>query len=214
MPVSGSLRDHDAGGDVAAGVGGGVLQRRQHAPEVDVLGVHVLLRRRPLHQHRRLRIAERAADEFAHAAEVDAEGGLDVGLAGQQIADHRHVVAVDLREQQRRPAVELLHDAGDFEIGIDRRGVGLQPALLGHAAERRAKAGVQHRIRSVQRRLPGRPEMSWHHTRLAARSATRVGQDTARCVLRCEGSVRALRQGRGAPRRRRSRSPGTPRRCR
>ena len=88
--------DDDAGGDVAAGVGGGVLQRRQHAAEVDVLGVHLLLRRRPLDQHRRLRLAERAADELAHAAEIDAEGRLDVGLAGQQIADHRHVVAVDL----------------------------------------------------------------------------------------------------------------------
>ena len=116
MPVSGSLHDHDAGGDEAAGVGGGVLQRRQHAGEIDVLGVHVLLRRRPLHQHRRLRLAERAADELAHAAEVDAEGGFDIGLAGQQVADHRHVVAVDLREQQRRSAVELLHDAGDFEM--------------------------------------------------------------------------------------------------
>ena len=113
--------DDDAGGDVAAGVGGGVLQRRQHAAEVDVLGVDLLLRRRALDQHRRLRIAERAADELAHAAEVDAEGRFDIGLAGQQIADHRHVVAVDLGEQQRRPAVELLHQAGDFEMRIDRR---------------------------------------------------------------------------------------------
>ena len=120
--------DHDAGGDVAAGVGGGVMQRRQHPAEVDVLGVDVLLRRRPLDQHRRLRIAQRAADELANAAEIDAERGLDVGLAGQQVADHRHVVAVDLGEQQRRPAVELLHQAGDFEIRIDRRGVGLQAA--------------------------------------------------------------------------------------
>ena len=143
----GIARDDDAGGDVAAGVVGGVLQRRQHLAEIDVAGVHLLLRRRALDQHRRLRIAERAADELAHAAEVDAEGGFDIGLAGQQIADHRHVVAVDLGEQQRRPAVELFHHAGDFEIRIDRRGIGLQPAGIGHAAERRAKARVQNRIR-------------------------------------------------------------------
>ena len=138
--------DHDAGGDIAPGVVGGVLQRRQHPPDVDVLGVDLLLRRRPLDQHRGLRIAERAADELADAAEVGAEGGFDIGLAGQQVADHRHVVAVDLGEQQRRPAVELLHHARDLEMRIDRRGIGLQPALLGHAAERRTKARIQNRI--------------------------------------------------------------------
>ncbi len=139
--------DDDAGGDVAPGVVGGVMQRRQHLADVDVLGVHLLLRRRALDQHRRLRIAERAADEFAHAAEVDAEGGFDIGLARQQVSDHRHVVAVDLGEQQRRPAVELLHQAGDLEIRVDRRRIGLQPPGFGHAAERRAKARVQNRIR-------------------------------------------------------------------
>ena len=92
----GIAHDDDAGGDVAAGIGRGVVQRRQHAAEVDVLGVDVLLHRRALDQHRRLRSAERAADELADAAEVDAEGRLAVGLAGQQVADHRHVVAVDL----------------------------------------------------------------------------------------------------------------------
>ena len=145
--------DDDAGGDVAAGVGGGVLQRRQHPPEVDVLGVHLLLRRRPLDQHRRLRIAERAADELAHAAEVDAEGGLDVGLAGQQVADHRHVVAVDLGEQQRRPAVELLHQAGDLEMRIDRRGVGLQagPAsAMRPSAERKRVSSTEFERLNVQ----------------------------------------------------------------
>ena len=139
----GVAHDHDAGGDEAAGVGGGVVQRRQHAGEVDVLGVDVLLRRRLLHQHRRLRRAERAADELADAVEVDAEGGLAIVLAGQQVSDHRHVVAVDGGEQERRPAVELLHDGGDFEVRIDRRRVGREPSLLRHAVERRAEARVE-----------------------------------------------------------------------
>ena len=123
--------------------------------EIDVLGVDVLLRRGLLHQHRRLGLAERAADEFAHAPEVDAERGLDVVLAGQQVADHRHVVAVHRREQQRRPAVELLHDPGDLEMRIDRRGVGVQASRFGHAVECRAKARIQHRIRYAQCDLPG-----------------------------------------------------------
>ena len=135
--------DHDTGGDIAAGVVGGVMQRRQHPPDVDVLGVHVLLRWRPFDQHRRLRLAERAADELANAAEVCTERGFDVRLTGQQVADHRHVMAVDLGEQQRRPAVELLHQSGGFEIRIDRRGVGLQAAGFRHAPERRTKAGVE-----------------------------------------------------------------------
>jgi hypothetical protein len=45
-------------------------------------------------------------------------------------------MAVDLGEQQRRPAVELLHQAGGFEIRIDRRRIGLQAATFSHAAER------------------------------------------------------------------------------
>ena len=65
------------------------------------LRMDLLLRRRALDQHRRHRIAERAADEVADAAEVAAERRLDVGLAGQQVADHRHVVAGDLGEQHR-----------------------------------------------------------------------------------------------------------------
>jgi hypothetical protein len=74
--------DHDTGGDIAAGVVGGVMQRRQHPPDVDVLGVHLLLRWRPFDQHRRLWLAERAADELTDAAEVRTEGGFDIGLAG------------------------------------------------------------------------------------------------------------------------------------
>ena len=50
----GIAHDHDAGGDEAPGIVRRVVERRQHAGEVDVLGVDVLLRRRPLHQHRRL----------------------------------------------------------------------------------------------------------------------------------------------------------------
>ena len=99
----GIAHDHDAGGDEASGVGGGVVERRQHAGEIDVLGVDVLLRGRPLDQHRRLRRPERAADEFADAVEVDAERGLAVRLAGQQVADHRHVVAVDRANSSAGP---------------------------------------------------------------------------------------------------------------
>jgi hypothetical protein len=52
-------------------------------------------------------------------------------------------VAVDLGEQYGRPAVELFHKAGGFEIRIDRRSVGLQSPAFSHAAERRTKAGVE-----------------------------------------------------------------------
>jgi hypothetical protein len=143
----GIARDHDAGGDVTPGIGGGVGQRRQHTGEVDAGGVHLFLHRRPLDQDRWLGIAQRAADELAHAAEVDAERGLHVGLARQQVADHRHVVPGDVREQERRPAIELFHDAGDVEIGVGCRGIGVQPAPLGHAIQRRTEAGIQNGIR-------------------------------------------------------------------
>ena len=139
----GIAHDHDPGGDEAPGIGGGMVERRQHAGEVDVLGVDVLLRRRLLHQHRRLRRAERAADEIADAVEVDAEGGLAIVLAGQQVSDHRHGVAVDGGEQERRPAVELLHDGRNLEVRIDRRRVGGEPSVLRHAVERRAEARVE-----------------------------------------------------------------------
>ena len=138
--------DDDAGGDVAPRVCRGMMQRRQHSAEVDVLGVHLFLGRSALDQHWRLRLAQRPADEFAHAPEIDAESGLDVGLAGQQVSDHRHVVAVDLGEQQRRPAVEFLHQPCDFQMRVDRGRERLQPALLGHAAERGAKSRIQNRI--------------------------------------------------------------------
>ena len=122
---------------------------------VDVFGGEVLLHWRALDPHRGLGIADRAADKVAHAAEVDAEGRLDVILARQQVADHRHVIAVDRGEQQRRPAVELFHQAGDFEMRIDRRAVGRKPPALGHAVERRAKARVQHKVGLFQHTLPG-----------------------------------------------------------
>ena len=171
----GIARDNDAGGDVAAGVGGGMGERRQQLAEVDAGLMDFLLHGRPLDQHRGLGLAQRATDKLPHAAEVDAEGGLHVGLARQQIADHRHVVALDLREQHRRPAVELLHDAGDVEIRIGRCGVGMQAAVFRHAVQRRAKASVQDRIRYTQRSLPRWQAtclvcIAWHHT-CAARTA-------------------------------------------
>ena len=173
-----------------------------------LLGVHLLLRRRPLDQHRRLRIAERAADELAHAAEVGAEGRLDVGLAGQQVADHRHVVAVDLGKQQRRAAVELLHHAGDFEIGVDRRRVGLQPAAArpcAPSAERKRVSSTEfERLNAVS--WPGqiRHHSSGHPTSAPLDRAENPA-GLARARTSCEPATNAgLLQARGAPRRRTS----------
>jgi len=135
--------DHDSGGDVTAGVGGRVVERRQHAGEIDIVGMDVLLSRRFLHQHRWLRRAERPAHEFADAVEIDAEGGLAIRLTRQQVSDHGHVVAVDCAEQQRRSAIELLHHGGDLEMWIDRRGVGIEPSLHRHALERRTESRVE-----------------------------------------------------------------------
>jgi hypothetical protein len=64
-------------------------------------------------------------------------------LAGEQVADHRQVEAVDLGEQQRRPAVELFHDCRNLEVRIGRRRVGGEPPLRRHALERRAESGVE-----------------------------------------------------------------------
>ena len=50
----GIAHDHDAGGDEAPGIVRGVVKRRQHAGEIDVLGMDMLLRGRPLHHNRRL----------------------------------------------------------------------------------------------------------------------------------------------------------------
>ena len=135
--------DHDPRGNKASRILRRVMERGQHARKVDVLGVDVLLRRRPLHQHRRLRRAERAADERPDAVEVDPEGGFAIGLAGEQVADHRQVEAVDLGEQQRRPAVELFHDRRNLEVRIGRRRVGGEPPLRRHALKRRAESGVE-----------------------------------------------------------------------
>ena len=210
--------DDDAGGDVAPGVVGGVLQRRQHPAEVDVLGVHLLLRRRALDQHRRLRIAERAADELAHAAEVGAEGGFDVGLAGQQVADHRHVVAVDLGEQQRRPAVELLHQAGDFEMRIDRRRVGLQ------AGRARPCGRAPSESACPAPNLKGSTHISGRGRTASAPGIIRhCGGTSMKTALSTLDAVTAEKLGRAAwliagwrcaASRRTSPSSGTPRRCR
>ncbi len=143
-PGIGIAHDHDPGGDEAAGIGRGVVQGRQHARKVDPVGVDVLLDRRLLHQHRRLRRAERAADEGADAVEVDPEGGLAILPAAQQVSDHRQIVAVNGGEQQRRAAVELLHDRRHLKVRIDRCGIGVKPPLLRHALERGAKTGIEH----------------------------------------------------------------------
>jgi hypothetical protein len=79
----------------------------------------------------------------ADAVEIDAEGGLAVRLARQQVSNHRHVVAVDRGEGERWAAVELLHDGRDLEVRIDRRGIGVEPPARGHAIERRAEARVE-----------------------------------------------------------------------
>ena len=139
----GVAHDHDPGGDEASGIRRRVVERGQQAEEIDVAGMDVLLRRRLLHHHRRQGLAERTADELADAVEVDAESRFAIPLAGQQVSDHRHVVAVDGGEQERRPAVELLHDGRDLEVRIDRRRVGGEPPELRHAAERRAEARVE-----------------------------------------------------------------------
>jgi len=55
-----------------------------------------------------------------------------------------HVVTGDRGEYERRPAVELLHDGRNLEVRIDARRVGLQPPMLGHAAERGAEAGIEN----------------------------------------------------------------------
>ena len=217
----GIARDHDAGGDVAAGVGGGVMQRRQHAAEIDVLGVHLLLRRRALDQHRRLGIAERAADEFAHAAEVDAEGGFDIGLARQQVADHRHVVAVDLGEQQRRPAVELLHQAGDFEIAgrpaPNRSAAGRASAMRPSAERKRVSSTEFDRLNAVSRATVTRRHLiSWPQAHGApnVRGCDRALSRRQPCESRIRAVARLIAGSRCAARRRTSRSPGTPPRCR
>jgi len=139
----GIAHDHDSSGDVPAGVGCRVVERGQHTGKIDIVGVDVLLGRRLLHQHRRLRRAERPADEFADTVEVDAEGGLAIRLARQQVSDHGHVVAVDRAEQQRRSAIQFLHDGGNLEIRVDRRSVGLEPSLHRHALERRTESSVE-----------------------------------------------------------------------
>ncbi len=131
----GIAHDHDAGGDEASRIVRGVVQRRQHAREIEALGVHDLLRRGLFDQDGRLRIAECAPDQVANAAEIRAERSLAIGLTRQQVADDRHVMADDVAEQQRRAAVELLHHAGNLEMRIGRRAIGLQPAALRHAFE-------------------------------------------------------------------------------
>ena len=139
----GVAHDHDPGGDEAAGIRRGVMERGQHADQIDVAGVDVLLRRRLLHQHRRLRRAERPPDELADAVEVDAEGGLAIALAGQQVSDDRDIVAIDRGEQQRWSAVESLHDRRNLEARIDRRCIGIEPSERGHAPERRTESRIE-----------------------------------------------------------------------
>ena len=112
--------------------------------KIDILGMDMLLRGRVLHEDRRLRLAERAADESANAAKIDAEGALAILLTGQDISDHWHVVAFDRGEQQGRSAIALLHDRGDLKLRIGRCGVSLQAAIFRHAAQRGAKAGIQN----------------------------------------------------------------------
>ena len=91
-----------------------------------------------------------------------------VGLAAQQIADHRNVMPLDVGEQRGGAAVALLQHAGDLQLGIDWRRVGFQAPGGGHPVERDAEAGIEDcRIRdhakvpTMRRRglltWPGRP---------------------------------------------------------
>src|SRR5437868_1607029 len=83
------------------------------ATAIDLVGDDVLLHRRLLDGNGWFGRADGAADEPADSAEIRSERGLAIGLARQHVADHRHVVALDVAEQDRFLAVALLHDAGD-----------------------------------------------------------------------------------------------------
>ena len=181
------------------GVVRGVVQRRQDAREIEVLGVHDLLRRCFVDHDGRLRIAKRAANQVADIPEWNAERGLAIGLARQQVADDRHVMADDIAEEERRAAIELLHHAGDLEVRIGRRAIDLQPPALRHTIERGAKACVQCGIRDGQMRLPlssAPPCGAPRDSRTSCRSRARSRPDSRRripCARHC------CRRHRGPP---------------
>jgi len=108
-------------------------------------------------------------------------------LSGQKIPEHRHVVTTHVGEQQCRPTVEPLHDAGYFEMRIDRRGVGLEPPALAHPLERRAEVGID--------RCDARGERRRHVTLVNAERASTVRPEPAstrstRSVARVPSQVR------------------------
>ncbi len=136
--------DDDAGGDEAAGILGGMKKHRQHAREIDRAGMNVLLGRAVLDHDRRQRRSQRTADRIADAAKIDAERSLAIGLAAQQVADDRNVVAINRGEHQRRAAVALFEHTRHCKLGIDRRRIGLQAAVGRHAVKRGTKACIQN----------------------------------------------------------------------
>ncbi len=136
--------DDDAGGNETARVLRGVKQHRQCGRDIDRLGLDIFLRGRLRHDDGRDRRRQRAPDGVADAAKIQIEGRLAIGLAAQQIADYRNVVAVDRREHQRRSAVVLFQRAGDGEMGVDRRRVGRQTAVLRHALQGAAQPRVKN----------------------------------------------------------------------
>ena len=162
--------DDDAGGDVAAGVGGGVLQRRQHPAEIDVGPVHLLL------HGRRARPAPAASDRRAPGRRIRARRGSRCrrplrhwpGTTG----DCRSPACrgrSTLENRTAGPPSSFFIRPATSRLRIGRRRIGLQPALVGHAAERRAKACVENRIGKRQGSLRDMPA---HTTSLPPRHAT------------------------------------------
>jgi hypothetical protein len=141
----GVARHDDPCGDEAPPVIRRVGEHRQHGADVEAVAVDLLVRRRALDHHRRQRPADGALDKGADGAEVAPERSLAVELVGQHVADHRHVVAGDVAEQDRGVvAVELLHDGGDLELGIGFAFIRAQAPRLEHAAQRRPEPGIQN----------------------------------------------------------------------
>ena len=120
-----------------------MIERRKNPAEIEAAPENDLLRRHRGDQPWRQRRAHRTVHELTDGAEIDAEGGLAVFPAGQEIADDRHVVSLDGAEQQGRPAIEFLHAGGDLELRIDLARTGQNPIVLDHARQGRPKPRVQ-----------------------------------------------------------------------
>ena len=147
-------QDH-ARGDEAATVLGRMAQNGELPAQIDIGGVDDdLLRRTAGDPHGFDRVVQRPLHHGAHLPAVQAQGGLAVLVATQEVAEYGHLVAVGVLEQQRRSPVARLHDAGHLVEQRQRLGDLHKASGRVESRQRGTEGGVDSANGGVSHRRP------------------------------------------------------------